>query len=449
VLCVLSQTSSVYARQDPNLPTYIVQSGDTLTLIAIRFGVTVDEILAVNTFENPDAIDVGTVVSIPGLDGITGQLANQSAGLGDTLKGLSNQYQLSQAVLAKLNKITSPGEIYPGVELIVPVKDQAMKPSASLQAGESLLETAVANNQNPWTVLADNQWSSSFNAVPGDPVYLPANEDIPGINPISPQIQSISVNPLPILTGETTEIKIKTAGKMSMAGSLGDKDLHFFESGENEYVAFIAIPVLGTTGLSSLKLQGKGDNNTEFTYESPILVKAGTYGGEQYVTVQEDLIDPEVIKAEEDQLLPITTQVTPDRYFSDHFQYPIDDPCVNGGFGLPRLYNGTYNYYHTGLDFSVCAENLNIYAAAPGKVVFAQSLKIKGNYTIIDHGWGIYTGYAHQSKFLVNVGDIVTAGQVIGEIGSTGRAAGPHLHFDLWVNGVYVNPIDWIEKSFP
>jgi murein DD-endopeptidase MepM/ murein hydrolase activator NlpD len=99
------------------------------------------------------------------------------------------------------------------------------------------------------------------------------------------------------------------------------------------------------------------------------------------------------------------------------------------------------------VDYGVCA-NLNIYAPAPGVVVFAGPLTVRGNATIIDHGWGVYSGFYHQSEIKVKVGDKVEAGQLIGLIGGTGRVTGPHLHWDVFVNGIQVQPLDWLEKAF-
>jgi len=101
------------------------------------------------------------------------------------------------------------------------------------------------------------------------------------------------------------------------------------------------------------------------------------------------------------------------------------------------------------MDFSVCANNLNIYAPAAGKVVFAGPLDVRGNAVILDHGHGVYSGYWHQSEMAVSVGDFLSPGQLIGIIGSTGRSTGPHLHWEIWVNGVQVNPYDWLVNSYP
>jgi murein DD-endopeptidase MepM/ murein hydrolase activator NlpD len=81
--------------------------------------------------------------------------------------------------------------------------------------------------------------------------------------------------------------------------------------------------------------------------------------------------------------------------------------------------------------------------------VFAAPLTVRGNATIIDHGLGVYSGFWHQSEQLVNVGDTVTQGQVIGLVGGTGRVTGAHLHWEVWVNGVQVNPLDWLNQVYP
>ncbi len=118
-------------------------------------------------------------------------------------------------------------------------------------------------------------------------------------------------------------------------------------------------------------------------------------------------------------------------------------------FGNRRSYNDSpYDFFHTGLDF--CGQvGQPIYAPANGVVVFSDFLTVRGNATVIDHGEGVFTGYLHQSEFLVQTGDRVEKGQLIGRVGSTGRVVGPHLHWEVIVGGVQVNPMDWLEQEFP
>jgi murein DD-endopeptidase MepM/ murein hydrolase activator NlpD len=74
---------------------------------------------------------------------------------------------------------------------------------------------------------------------------------------------------------------------------------------------------------------------------------------------------------------------------------------------------------------------------------------IRGNATYIDHGWGVYTGYLHQSEVYVSEGEMVEPGQLIGQVGNTGRSTGPHLHWEIWVGEIPVDPIEWVETGFP
>jgi murein DD-endopeptidase MepM/ murein hydrolase activator NlpD len=117
-------------------------------------------------------------------------------------------------------------------------------------------------------------------------------------------------------------------------------------------------------------------------------------------------------------------------------------------FGTRRSFNGGgFDRFHSGTDFAG-APGTPVLAAAPGIVVLAASLNIRGNATVIDHGWGVFTGYWHQTEQFVSVGDYVTIGQPIGTIGATGRVSGAHLHWELWVNGVPVDPMQWVLQSF-
>lgn len=98
---------------------------------------------------------------------------------------------------------------------------------------------------------------------------------------------------------------------------------------------------------------------------------------------------------------------------------------------------------HTGVDIGAPSGS-NIVAAAPGKVIMATYNSAYGNYMIVDHGGGLSTMYAHQSAFVAKVGDAVLAGDVIGKVGSTGLSTGPHLHFEVRINGQHTSPNKYI-----
>jgi murein DD-endopeptidase MepM/ murein hydrolase activator NlpD len=98
---------------------------------------------------------------------------------------------------------------------------------------------------------------------------------------------------------------------------------------------------------------------------------------------------------------------------------------------------------HTGVDFAA-DEGTPILAAGDGVVVMASEYGGYGNATIIDHGGGLATLYGHQSAILVSEGQSVRRGQVIGRVGCTGACTGPHLHFEVRVNGTPVNPVPYL-----
>ena len=102
--------------------------------------------------------------------------------------------------------------------------------------------------------------------------------------------------------------------------------------------------------------------------------------------------------------------------------------------------------YHTGVDIGA-AGGTNILAANSGKVIKAGWNNSYGYMVMVDHGGGIVTLYAHSSKLLVKTGDVVTRGQAIALIGSTGMSTGNHLHFEVRVNGAYQNPLNYITPS--
>jgi murein DD-endopeptidase MepM/ murein hydrolase activator NlpD len=101
---------------------------------------------------------------------------------------------------------------------------------------------------------------------------------------------------------------------------------------------------------------------------------------------------------------------------------------------------------HTGADLKTKAKD-KIYAAFAGEVVFSDRFSGYGNLVRINHGNGLETYYAHNSKNLVKKGQYVKAGQVIALVGQTGRATTPHLHFETRVNGKPQNPANYFDLS--
>ena len=131
------------------------------------------------------------------------------------------------------------------------------------------------------------------------------------------------------------------------------------------------------------------------------------------------------------------------------FQVPVTDTIVTAPYGGGRSYNeGPIDNYHTGTDFDGDI-GTPILAAADGIVLFSDTLELRGQTVILDHGMGVMSGYYHLSEIFVDIGEDVAAGQPIGLGGSTGLSTGPHLHWDLRIMDVPVDGMPWTEESFP
>ena len=131
------------------------------------------------------------------------------------------------------------------------------------------------------------------------------------------------------------------------------------------------------------------------------------------------------------------------KYWEDPLVAPVRG-CILSPFGVKRLHNGKPSgEFHAGVDQRSPAGR-PVHAVAAGTVKIAQPFAVLGGTVAIDHGQGLETMYLHMSKLLVEPGAHVKKGEVIGYVGATGRANGPHLHWVVDVNGVPVNPQQWV-----
>ena len=437
-------------------PVYIVQPGDTLSYIASRFNVTLDELVAANPAIDPNTLAEGQEVVIPGLEGVTGILDTEIISFGDSLRSLSRRTQVSDEQLIRLNRLVSPTELYVGTSLIIPTQaDQStLNTRFTLSSGESLLELAVRENSDPWTLTSLNKLGGTWETIPGDVLYSPSGSS-DGIiaTGLPAAFQSASIEPLPMVQGATEVIRARTQGGVSLSGQLVDKPLHFAEN-NGDQVALQGVHPLLEPGVYPLRLEATLPDGSRQSFEQMVLVTSGNYLSEEIPLNDPSTLDPSVTEPEMQNIVSITSPFTPTKYWSGIFSSPAVDPnCFTSRYGTRRTYkvlNSDIEVpgFHSGLDF--CGgEGLQITAPAAGRVVFSAPLTVRGNATIIDHGRGIYSGFWHQSQTFVNVGDMVEQGQVIGLVGGTGRVTGAHLHWDLWVNGVQANPLDWLNQEFP
>jgi murein DD-endopeptidase MepM/ murein hydrolase activator NlpD len=155
------------------------------------------------------------------------------------------------------------------------------------------------------------------------------------------------------------------------------------------------------------------------------------------------LITPQNLAIERRAIVPALSRRSRNVWWHGPFQVPSSG-LMDSPYGLQGMYNGHREWWHQGVDFSA-PEGSPVVATNEGVVVLAQMLPLGGGTIIIDHGHGVLTEYLHMSAFDVRVGDHVTQGTIIGKIGATGLVTGPSIHWGLYVNGIPVNPLFWLE----
>ena len=161
-------------------------------------------------------------------------------------------------------------------------------------------------------------------------------------------------------------------------------------------------------------------------------------------------VNRDLRKANDDKITAITSKGTPKMLWQGAFSQ-LSNSKVEANFADARSYdyNGEIvsNAYHLGFDLSVTRQ-YPVDAANSGTVAFTGDLGIYGNTVILDHGLGLYTLYSHLSSIAVKEGESVQARHILGKTGETGLAAGDHLHYGVYLNGVAVLPIEWWDQKW-
>ena len=175
--------------------------------------------------------------------------------------------------------------------------------------------------------------------------------------------------------------------------------------------------------------------------------------GESRITIQNDsLVNPSL----EDQERAARERKLLQSVLSKKSNFDLDDlkflrpveGAVTSGFGKKRFINDLPRSPHLALDLDGF-DGDPIVAPLDAKVVLVDNFFYSGNIIVLDHGSNVFTSYSHMKKSHKMVGDTVIKGDLIGEIGSTGRVTGPHLHWVIYMNGNRINPEIVLEKDFP
>jgi hypothetical protein len=199
-------------------------------------------------------------------------------------------------------------------------------------------------------------------------------------------------------------------------------------------------------GTYSIQIAAESVDAQPLTATHPIAVTARRFPTRR-LTVAPVFVEPPAAEVEritaDTARLDALYKTTTGQLLPGPFEAPIAAPPQDS-FGARSIFNGQPRSPHAGTDFRA-ATGTRIVAPAGGRVVLADDLFFTGRTVVIDHGLGLISVLAHMSKIAVHVGDAVQRGDVVGAVGATGRATGPHLHWSVRLNGARVDPMSLIE----
>src|SRR5690554_229765 len=213
----------------------------------------------------------------------------------------------------------------------------------------------------------------------------------------------------------------------------------------NQWYAWVGIPLNQKTGKAQAYWRTRDGD-----LPLPFKVKHKDY------PVQELKVAPKHVNLSSEDLARVRKETPELRGAMNNFR-PIVLPLPNlvqptegrksSSFGFRRVFNGESRNPHSGLDIAA-PQGTPIKAALPGRITAKNNYFFNGNTLVIDHGQGLTSLYCHMSRFAdLKVGDEVEAGQLIGEVGTTGRSTGPHLHWTMSLNAARVNPSLFLKEA--
>ncbi len=386
--------------------SYTVQPGDTLGVIAQRFGVSLESLIAINGIADPNLLRVGQLLVIPGAAGVQGNLA--------------------------------------GV------------PTAAVRAlpGETLAAVAARVGQDPLMLSALNNLSTTARLFPGEPVRVPL-EAAPD-EPL--RFGAITAIGLPgsIAQGRTARMVVESSRPLALSANWNGLPLPFAPLDViTRQIALLPAPALLGPGVFPLELSYATSSGVPVTRTFSLAVVDGGYARQVIVVPsdRQDFLAPENVVNEEAKVSAALSGFTPDLVPRATFLRPIALGYeTTSPFGTRRFYDSgphSYEGYHAGQDFGA-GVGVTVTAPALGIVTLAELLGTRGNAVILDHGRGVFTGYWHLSELKVVPGQVVSPGEPLGLVGNTGLSTGAHLHWEMRIYGIAVDPMQFLnEAPFP
>ncbi|MFN2276502.1 MAG: M23 family metallopeptidase [Candidatus Promineifilaceae bacterium] len=360
--------------------------------------------------------------------------------LGDTWEALARRSNMAAEDLVRNNLTINP-QRQPAVGSIINLPHSRQRNGRLLRpfAGGTLA-IAAQNGRNPWALSLQNDLDHPYQPLLYAPFLLPGGSA--SVRELPPGLEQLSLAPGEITPGSA----------FALRGSPPDPALQVtleaqplaVSSTDNQTVAMGATGAFFPPGQPLLAIRS-GENPL---WEQPLIIADREWTWEEVTFTNSAVLDPETLQQERERLQAIWDEVTPQAMWQGEFQTPITDFVeISSYYGARRSVNGgPFSTYHEGTDYSAYG-GTPVRAPAAGKVVLAELLAIRGGAVILDHGLGIHSGYYHLSAVHVHPGQLVEPGDLLGEVGTTGRSTGNHLHWDLLIGRTWIDGYAWLEQG--
>ncbi len=359
---------------------------------------------------------------------------------GDTWSALALRYGAPQQSLQALNRqMNTAREPSIGSVVQVPAASPARGGHLIRTGDGGFLATAARQADNPWTIALANGLSSPYRPSHHHATLVP--NAAATISDLPPGLLSMEMSQAPAQPGTAVAFRGQSAQPLPPTTATLAGNPVTMATGSDGVVGIGGTGAFQSPGDVELRISVEG----EPLWSQPwrFVDRAWTYQ-QLTLTGAAAAIDAEAIAAERERLRAIWLEQTESALWQTAFAEPVTGYLeISADYGGRRSYNGgPYRSYHEGVDFSAF-KGTPVVAPAAGTVVLAEELFVRGGAVIIDHGLGIYSGYYHLSAIDAQPGQAVAPGDVLGEVGTTGLSTGNHLHWDLLVNGVWVDAASW------
>ena len=400
--------------QDASTPReYTVVAGDTLFEIAQQFGITLEELTAFNGITDPNRLEVGQVLLIP----VPGTPAD-----------------------AGLETDDAPTASLPAADVVV----------VRARPGDTVGSMAARYGQTLEQFTALNAVDAAARLFPGQPLIVP--RAAVGTEPLRFGAIRAARVPSQLVQGRTGSVIVETSAPREIGGNWNGLPISFIPmpDAQNQYYAYLPVPALIAPNTYWLTVVYTATNGTPLSQSWPVAVGEGDYELQE-LNLPEDrgaLLTQDIILPELEKVTAVWSQRTPALYWTQPFSRPVSTEYpTTSPYGTRRTYyTGGPVSYHEGQDFGVPA-GVPVLAPGAGIVALAEPLQVRGNAVIVDHGGGVFSGYWHLSEIKVAVGQQVNVGDLLGVSGNTGLSTGAHLHWELRIYGISVDPLQFTEAS--